>query len=181
MYSRSAFDSDSISRSRYFTTSPIEMIPLSLPGVGNRKMPEFSPGHPFHDLTDRIGFRTRLDFARHYIVDGLVAKLAVTGVHVACERAHDVAFGQDTEDLILSVCYHDRPDTMLVKNFDRIAKARGRVNRYDSLAFCGQNGFDRHGAASPRQTPLDRKRQIARGPRVSGTDVHSILGTLPPK
>ena len=76
----------------------------------------------------------------------LVAK--VTGTRnsdVSSERAHDIAFGQNPDYVLISIGDHCGADPMLVEDFDRVAKRHRRLDRDDGIAFTGQDGFDCHG------------------------------------
>ena len=79
------------------------------------KMAKLARGHPLHDLVDCVGWRARLDLPRHHLFDELVAK--VTGTRnsdVSSERAHDIAFGQNPDYVLISIGDHRGADPMLV-------------------------------------------------------------------
>ena len=102
-------------------------------------MAKLARGHPLHDLVDCVGWRARLDLPRHHLFDGLVAK--VTGTRnsdVSSERAHDIAFGQNPDYVLISIGDHCGADPMLVEDFDRVAKRHRRLDRDDGIAFTGQ-------------------------------------------
>jgi hypothetical protein len=72
----------------------------------------------------------------------------VTGTRnsdVSSERAHDIAFGQNPDYVLISIGDHCGADPMLVEDFDRVAKRHRRLDRDDGIAFTGQDGFDCHG------------------------------------
>jgi NTE family protein len=59
MYSRSASALASISSTRHFTTSPIEITPTSWPCSTTGRWRNLPVGHPLHDDRDRVGSRCR--------------------------------------------------------------------------------------------------------------------------
>jgi hypothetical protein len=110
------------------------------------KMAKLARGHPLHDRVDCVGWRARLDLPRHHLSNGLVAK--VTGARssdVLSERAHDIAFGQNSDYVLISIGDHCGADPMFVEDFDGVTKRHRRLDRNDGIAFAGQDGFDCHG------------------------------------
>jgi len=110
------------------------------------KMPNLPRGHPLHDLMDCVGLRARLDLPRHHFSNGLVTKSTGTcNSDVSSEQAHDIAFGQNPDYILISISDHCGTDLMLVENFDGVAKRQRRLDRGNGIAFVGQDSFDCHG------------------------------------